>query len=377
MKVTEFRGINNVADITQLAPGELARAENVEIDTRGMLHRRRGRTLRLAGGAHSPHESPFGLMVVLDNDLVLLNSSFAVARTLYPTLGYTRVWYANLPDGRVAFSNGLIAGLVTATTTTALGVSAPVDAGVGAVGETPYAVTYVRLADGREGPPTYGLSGIDPEQAVIGLPRLDGHRINVYLAPHGALLLAGSTDTDSFTHAGGQLGVELDAAYLDVPPVGTQLTVWGSRLLIADGKTLWGCAPFRPEVCNLGKDFLQFDENITLLFGVEDGLFVGTQSRVWFLAGTAFDTLQARVVASAGAALGSCVVFDSQYLNEKARPRGSNRVAACLIGDVLHVLGSSGICTPLTADRYRFAASEVWASVRLKGGALQYIAAPA
>lgn len=377
MNITSFAGINNVADTTRLQPGELQRAENVDIDERGLLTRRRGYAQRAVGAAHSPFLAPFGLMAVLDNDLVLLNAAGDVVRTIYDTLGYTRVWYALLPDGRVVFSNGLIAGVASATETAALGVPSSVDPGVGVVGSMPYALTYVRSADGLEGAPTYGLASIDPAQAIIGLPAAAGYRINIYFAPHGEFLLAGSTLTDTFTHGGGQLGVPLAMKGLGAPPVGRLLTMWNSRLLIADGSTLWASLAFRPELCNLTRDFLQFDHDITLLFGTDTGLFVGTTTQVMYLTGTAFDQLQVRDVSPGGATLGSCVVVDAQYLNEKVRPRGAHNAAVCLVDGVPHVLAGEGTIVPLAAERYRFSASEVWATARLKDGVLQYIAAPA
>lgn len=129
-----------------------------------------------------------------------------VLRTVYPTFGYTRVWCAKLPDGRVAFSNGLIQGLCTASTTQLWGVPTPVDAGVGIDGGTLYQITYVRDSDRLEGPPLYG-NLIDTTQAIIGLPQLAGHSINVYFAPYGdTMFLAGSTSTDTYLHGGGPLG---------------------------------------------------------------------------------------------------------------------------------------------------------------------------
>jgi ADP-ribose pyrophosphatase YjhB (NUDIX family) len=96
----QFLGINNVEDPTRVKPGEMLVASNVDIA--GTLLSRRGRTRLKAGAAHSLYEAPFGLLAVVDNDLLLLAADGTEVRTVYETIGYTRVWYADLPDGRVA-----------------------------------------------------------------------------------------------------------------------------------------------------------------------------------------------------------------------------------------------------------------------------------
>ncbi|MEY5097688.1 MAG: hypothetical protein RJA36_407, partial [Pseudomonadota bacterium] len=87
----KFLGLNNVDDPTRLKPGEMLVASNVDIA--GTLLSRRGREMLKAGGAHSLHESIFGLLAVVDNDLLLLDDDGTELRTVYETIGYTRVWF--------------------------------------------------------------------------------------------------------------------------------------------------------------------------------------------------------------------------------------------------------------------------------------------
>lgn len=371
----QFLGINNVEDPTRLEPGEMAAAMNVDID--GTLISRRGRALRKAGGAHSLYEAPFGLLAVVDNDLLLLAADGTELRTVYETIGYTRVWYADLPDGRVAFSNGLISGLATASETTPWGLPIPLDPGVGIPGDTPYMVTYQRSSDGRESAPTYGTVSIDTTQAIIGLPALAGYVINVYLAPYGeAMFLAGSTATDTWTPTGDALGPQFVGGVVDVPPVGTILAPWHGRMLIADGTTLWATRPLQPDLCDRTRDFVQFEHPITLLYGTGSGLFVGTTQALHFLAGGDIGTeMQLRTITRAPVTKGSAVEIDTAHLKAEVRPGG--RAAMCIVDGVLTLIFGDGQAAPLTANRYRRELGEVWATTRMRDGTLQYLASPA
>jgi hypothetical protein len=376
MKVTNFLGINNIANTTRLTPGEMTAATNVDIGVRGKLLSRRGRALLRAGVASSVFEAPFGLFVLVGNDLLLLNPAGATIRTVYETLGYTRVWYTLLPDGRVAFSNGLIQGLASLTETTAWGIERPVDVGVGIAGDTSYQLTYTRLSDGLEGPPSYG-EAIDPREAIIGLPAKAGHQLNVYLAPYGEeVFLAGTTMTDTFLWSGAQLGPEHTGHGLDAPPVGSLLHAWNSRVLIADGSTIWATRPMQPELCDLTKDFLQMPDPVTLMYGNGDGLFVGTTVGMYFLAGQVFEQLKAQPIAAGRVVLGSCVETNLNYLNEKIRPKGVLQGALCLLDGAIHLIFGGGEIIGLTTDRYRTDATEVQATIRLRDGVMHYLAAP-
>ena len=376
MKVTGFRGINNVADPARLAPGEMTAATNLDVGARGILLSRRGRELLVSGAASSVFESPFGIFALVGNDLELYAADGTPLRTVYETLGYTRVWYALLPDGRVAFSNGLIQGLSSAIETTTWGIERPPDAGTGAPGDTPYQITYVRNSTGLEGPPTYG-DPIDPAGSVVGLPVRAGHSINVYFAPHGeTAFLAGNAVGDTFQWNGSQLGPARTGLGLDMPPVGSLLHTWRSRVLIADGPTIWATRPLQPELCDLTRDFIQMPDPVTLLYGNNDGLFVGTTAGLYFLEGTAFEQFKLQQLAAGRVVLGSGVEANLAYLNEKVRPNGAPQGALCLLDGAVHVLFGAGGVIGLTTTTYRTTAVEVHATVRLRDGVLHYLAAP-
>ena len=378
MKVKEFLGINNVADRTRLAPGEFTVATNVDVGARGNLYTRPARTRVTTGVAGSVRKWGSEVLALLNNDLVAINAAGTVQRTIYNTLGYTRVWYAELPDGRMAFSNGLINGLISpGGVAVPWGISTPVDTGSGLAGGTRYQITYVRTSDGLEGPPAYSPDRIDTTQSIVGLPVLAGHTINVYFAPYGEqAFYAGSTATDTFIQTAPQMGAQFIGNGLSAPPVGTQLTAWRSRILIADGKVLWATRPMQPELCDMTADFIQMPDPITLVHGVNSGVFVGTTNGVYFLAGETFGALTMVQIATGPATLGSLVVIDATELKAEAQPKGSAYAALCIVNGVITMLAESGSITPLTADTYKVDVAEVHATTRQRNGFVQYIAAP-
>lgn len=376
MNVSAFAGINNVSEATRLKPGELSAARDIDITSTGAAVARRGRTLLLAGAAHSLHETYFGLLAAQNNDLLLLDASTgAVQRTVMQSIGPKRIWYVQLPDGRVGYSNGLVNGVAGVFGDTPWGVPVPPDAGYGTAGGTPYQITYTRLFDQREGPPCYGPA-IDPSQPLVGLPQMDGYRINVYLAPAGQMYLAATTTTD-FADISGPLGVSYFAGPLAPLPVGKLMTQWGARTLVAAGKTLWASAPFDAEHCDPTKDFVQFEDEITLAYAVPNGgVFVGTTRELLFLAGATLSDARLQTVAPGAVTLGSGVEVPLHYMAEKQRPDGQQDGALCLVDGYVHLLFGAGQALPLTAERYRYTASEVRATARVRDGALQYLASP-
>ena len=378
MKIKEFRGINNVTDRTRLATGDLTAATNVDVGARGNLYTRPARTRIATGRAGSVRKWNGEVLALLDNNLVALSESGTVLRTIYDTLGYTRVWYEELPDGRMAFSNGLINGLISpGGVAVPWGIPTPVDTGSGVAGPTRYQITYVRNSDGREGPPAYSPDRIDTTQSIVGLPVLAGHTINVYFAPYGEqAFYAGSTTTDTFTQTAPQLGVQYLGTGLSAPPVGTQLTVWRSRVLIADGKVLWATRPMQPELCDMTADFIQMPDRITLVHGTNSGVFVGTDKDVHFLAGETFGALSSNQIINGPATLGSLVPIDASRLKPEAQPKGPLNAALCIVNGAITMLTDSGSVVPLTAETYKRTLTEVYATTRVRNGFVQYIAAP-
>jgi hypothetical protein len=184
-------------------------------------------------------------------------------------------------------------------------------------------------------------------------------------------------EADSYTP-----GESSDAALIDRSrnlypmPVGTVTATYHGRVLVAQGKVLWASRPFMYELCDTRFDYKLFSDDITLIQPVDDGVYVGTETELAFLAGATWDDLVYRQVATGRTVLGSGVTVEAEYL--KPREGGNNRGTAMIaIADGGIVYGyNGGSIWRVTEGRYRTEVTEVSATWRLLDGVPQYIAVP-
>lgn len=381
-----FSGINNVLPAERLGENDLTAATNVDIGLTGEASRRSGYALTSAGEHANLFQGEGFLLATVgpNGDLTNLTTS----AVLYPSLGHDRVWYCQLPDGRVAFSNDLISGATDGAVTTKLG--APVPPSIGAIteiagelhpGDYQWQITYVRLADGREGGPAYSnpvpitTGGI----FLSGLPTLAGHKINVYLTSHnsGEAFLAGSTETGLFSYIGANdaLVQPCRTEFIEPAPAGKCLGFWRGRLLIAEGSVLYASRTNGWEAFDTRRDFKQFEANITTVIPVDDGIYVGTETELAFLAGVEWDRLQYRRVVEGATVLGSGVAVRGELIKQ-GEGAGLGSAMVCIAdGRIVAGFNGGGVIR-MTEGRYHTDATEVFAFFRTINGTPQYVAIP-
>lgn len=378
-----FDGINNIQPPERITAQELVEAINVDAGLSGELRRRQGIT-RLDTSPHSNlHKADGYLLATVEGDLTaILDDGTRIL--LQAGLGIARVWYCDLPDGRVAFSNGATNGVTDGLSVTGWGVPTPTDTGAAMaveggmfLGEYRYALTYVRLGDGLEGGPIYSTPiQVDEGGLVLtGLPVMDGYKINVYLTSHndGTFYLSGSTTSGaySFTGANDTLVLPLRSDF-EPAPLGTICATWRGRALVACDSVLYASLPHNPEAFNVQRDFKQFTAPITLIQPVDNGVFVGTKTELAFLGGEQFDMLIYRQMIAGPVVLGSGAEVPGDRISDGLPGKGM----VC-IADRLLVAGlPDGRVVRLTEGRYQVEASEVTAAFRMTDGIPQYLAIP-
>lgn len=381
-----FTGINNVLPQERLSPDALTVAKNVDAGLTGELRRRQGYALAAEGCHKNLFQAEGFLLATCDGDLKNVDTG----AVLYAGLGSSRVWYAQLPDGRVAWSNGLICGLTDGATATTWGV--PIPPSVGALteiagdlypGEYQWQITYVRLSDGLEGGPAYSSAPVRVEDGGVflsGLPVESGYKINVYLTSHddGRAFYAGSTTNGlfSFTGKNDELTLPCRTEFMQPAPAGRCLTVWRNRVLVADGNVLYASAPNTAELFDVRRDFKQFVDPITAVIPVDDGIYVGTEKELAFLAGDRFDNLVYRRVVNGSVVLGSGVSVRAELVKQ-GEGAGMGAAALCIAdGGIVAGFNGGGVVR-MTEGRYKTAVTEVHASFRMRAGIPQYMAIPA
>lgn len=382
--IEAFVGINNVAAPERHEPGELQAAINVDLDSTRALVTRRGRVLVTggAGDVRNLWQAPGGLLMLLDGYVQSLPLAGGVPVKLSPNLGCNdRIWFTLHPDGRVAWSNGLINGLIAADLQSSgpWGIAPPVEAGDAPVGETPYWLTWIRLSDRLESAPLY-CGPTTRGQPITGLSVRDGYATGVYYALDGETgFYAGVTMTDTFTEDDPTAALTQPCETEDrfPPPPGICLTTWGARTLMAVDNVLVATSPYSREQHNPERDILQFPDRITWLHGVDGGFWIGTEAALLFMRGVTFDQLRLDVVRNAPVAMGSGTPADFALMPAEARP-GSMHGAFCICGNEILACGSGGAAVAYAAGRYKVPTmTGCWATTRVRDGVLQYLVSSA
>lgn len=391
MKFSSFTGINNVQPHRRLGENDLIAAENVDIGLSGEVSRRAGYSLASSTAHHSIHQADGFMLAVAGGDLVAIAPNGGRA-TLFFSIGAARVHYCNLPNGRTAWSNGLQCGITDGAVSLPWGVPVPQALGAAApaaptastlfAGRYQCALTYVRLADGAES----GLSGSGIFQltepgavAITDLPVLAGHKINIYLSNHNDdfKYLAGSTTTASFSFSGPNDALALPCRTdgLSPAPAGKHLAFWRGRALVAVGSVLHASLPNMTGLFDHGRDFKQFTAPITLVQPVDDGIYVGTERELAFLAGAEFDKLAFRVVVGGAVVPGSGVAVRGELI-ALGQGVGQGSAMVCIADRVLVAGFNGGNVSRMSEGRYITSAAEVCATFRMIGRIPQYIAIP-
>lgn len=386
----KFSGINNVLLSHRLGEDALTVATNVDIGLTGDLSRRAGYAETLGTCHKNLHQAAGFLLSTVDGgDLIAMDAAGGNRVMLSPSLGPSRVWYCNMPDGRTTFSNGLIHGITDGMTATGWGVPVPDELGsamdvAGALfpGEYHYHLTHVRLSDGQEGGAAFGgvVQIQDGGLLLTGLSAPDGHMTNVYLSSHnsGGAFLAGSTLTGAFSYLGKNdaLTLPLRTENLVQAPVGTLAAFWRGRMLVAVGNVLHASLPHQWEIFDPLRDFKQFAAPITLVQPVENGIYVGTEQDLAFLGGTSFDQLTFAQKKLGPVVLGSGVTVPGDKIKMGDGRGSSGDAMLCIAGGAIVAGFDGGQAYAITAGRYETTATEVAATFREVDGIPQYIAVP-
>lgn len=159
---------------------------------------------------------------------------------------------------------------------------------------------------------------------------------------------------------------------LGKPPMATALAYWNGRMYLANGKTLWATELYLYEVVDRTKNFMQFESDITAIAAVTDGIYVGTQTGIFFLSGNSFDKLARISVGAYGCAPRSMVKAIPDGLpNQKTVSRAA---ILCMTDQGLCVGYDAGVFSIMTDDNVWFPKFEsVAAMVRKQDGYQSYI----
>ncbi|KJU83826.1 hypothetical protein MBAV_003986 [Candidatus Magnetobacterium bavaricum] len=407
---TAFRGLVNVVPTREASSPELSdlkSAVNVDIDNFGNVVTRPGFLRVYEGKVHSLYSNGKLCLFRQDDRLLQLyqvsgaeaSSPDVVAPYAVRTLtgginGSLRMSYQYVA-GRVYYSDAAVTGVVEVTARPIpvvrswgiLPPDAPVlsatTAGILSKGQYQVTLTYTRNDGQESGASTVASIALAPGRSPLRGGRGGGidiicplsadpnvRKINIYVsAPNGEVpYLAASVDNtpsdtvSGFTvpyHYRGETitGPPLLNWGLKPPPPGHLLCYYRGRLYVASLNTLWYSQPYTYELFDPAQGWLAFDNPITLVAAVEDGIFVATSQEVVFLKGTEPEKFQLMQLSDCGA------VFGTQAMGVLPGESGRSEVVfwESRMGKCAGLSG--GRIQFLTADTYNYEVGEIGTGV--------------
>lgn len=171
--------------------------------------------------------------------------------------------------------------------------------------------------------------------------------------------------TDYLTPIKGQL--------LGKPPLAQYMTYYNGRIYLASGRTIWATELYLYNYVDKTRNFIQFEDEITGIRAVSDGIYVGTDNGVWFLSGTFGQMARVRV---SGYAMLPRSMVPVPPEDVKKAPNNTSRRAVLMMTEWGICVGfDGGVMTELTEDRVYFpSALAVAPLVRKQDGVNQYVA---
>lgn len=340
---TKFNGLRNDVDPERFEAGDLAVADNVDIDRSGRIARRAGYAQQIAGAAHSVWSNAEGneCFFAQGNTLYALNANYTT--TALRTLSNANHVSLDQVNDRTYFSNGVDTGVIEQGVARSWGVAPPalpsVSVGTGYMPAGTYLVTMTWLcADGQESGarqaetvqvPANGGALVFSQIPVPTDPRVVAKAI--YLTePNGediyqALVIPAAQTSATYANDTTELDLPLDSAFLQAAPPGQLVAYYRGRMWVAQGDLLCPSEPYAYERFDPRAN-MQLDGQITLLAALTDkelydtgknsGFFIGTTKSCGVLIGSSPEDFQYVPKTNYGAVFGAVAKVDGSVFED-------------------------------------------------------------
>jgi hypothetical protein len=101
------------------------------------------------------------------------------------------------------------------------------------------------------------------------------------------------------------------------PPLSSILTYFNGRIYLAKGNVLWATELYMYLHVDVNANYLMFESEITAVGAVTDGLYVGTKTGVYFLAGRKFREQVRMPISQYGVIPGTMLAVPAELINPK------------------------------------------------------------
>lgn len=290
-------GVNN-----RLEPSELATvladrskgtylygADNVDINDKGFLRRRRGTTQRIAGAAHSlwADARSAEAFAVVDDQLERLTEGGTTLQRAVVRAGMPRlpVSYSRGADGAVYWSNGQVIRRVEAGVDRPVATEPPplvptVTVTSGALRAGKYLLAFTALSDDGESPATPAVQVDVPDNGGVAVDSVT--EVQVFMsAPDGDILTWQAAGTDPSVLVHNETGRRCMTLNRALMPAGSIVRHYNGCLLVASGTLLFISDPYNYGLYNPSKSFIALPAAINLLEPTDNGVYIGADKTYW------------------------------------------------------------------------------------------------
>lgn len=326
-------GVDNRSREYAISEGSAREITNLDVTRDGGLRCRKGTRVVTTGDFHSLFTHPknrYALVAKnielcrLDADETLTALTNVLGPVRYATLNDEVYWTDGHTVGRVTAQGAVGAwGLATppAPQVTAV-ANGPLSAGVYSV-----AMTAVTIAEGLESPASSVVTLDVAENGGIQVitPSAIGVRFAIYRTtingPVTELRRAVIVAPDTTVIMGAEyLGKPLESLYATKPVPGQCLTQYKGRLWIANKSVVWFTSEYSPHWMFPETGYYAFESLVTLLAPTEDGIYVGTQDKIYYLQGSNPLEMKQSVVSMVGSVPGSEMAIPTSLFASEGMP---------------------------------------------------------
>ena len=342
VEVTTFNGLNNVLPPERTPLAYLKVAENVDIDKSGGIHKRPGYTKKISGNFHSLWGEGDSLLTVKDGDLVRVADDFSVV-TLKTLQSNEEVFFSSVDGSKDIYfvSPGGDCGHIVDDVVHPFGISRPNSPSLSEVvsnsqltsGKYQVALTYVDSERSESGSGVaISLSIQDGSAITVSDVRASAEvgivGINIYCSPPNGDVLykidqipnVNVTYTITEVHSVGV--TPLKSFNMSPAPYGDTLSYYKGRFYVSEGNILWYSSPFSLKWFNKQSDFFVFESAITEVMPVDDGIWVGTETGLYYLRGNAPEKMTLNLLESVSIVKGTGEKIMGAYLFIENTPLG-------------------------------------------------------
>lgn len=360
--IDSFKGLNNILRPEDTSSQFLKKAENIDIDKAGKIHKRKGYTKVDTGNYTSlwSSENSSECYGVKDGNLVRIHNDYSTS-IVRSGVGSDPISFDEI-NNQIFYSSISVNGVIENGVSRSWGIanylpSPTLSATTGSLSSGTYQVTFTLVRSN-------GLDGGSPIPSVITVPQNGGITFTMPSSPDPDLLYArvyvstrdgielyyhgvvnfGSSYTISDVRENINI---LRAADFQEAPLGHIVKYYKGRIYIVNDNVIYYSDPFQYENFNLAESFIQYDQRIREFLPVEDGIWVASD-RLYYISGSKPDEFKSDVKEYIKVVEGTAMRISGSYILMENTPIGFKWLITSDLG--IFVLFNQGMVVNLTSQ---------------------------